>query len=86
MPTVLRQNGFEVRIYTHDHYPPHVHVVKGDGVIVLYLNGEDSDEPEVLWVRESYSLSSREQRQALTLVAENHVYLCYKWEDIHGQD
>jgi hypothetical protein len=26
MPTVVREAGFEVRIYTLDHPPPHVHV------------------------------------------------------------
>jgi hypothetical protein len=28
VPTVLRERGFEVRIYTLDHPPPHVHVAK----------------------------------------------------------
>ena len=28
MPTVLRVEGFEVRVYTLDHPPPHVHVAK----------------------------------------------------------
>ena len=28
MPTVLRRDGFDVMIYTHDHAPAHVHVWK----------------------------------------------------------
>jgi hypothetical protein len=32
MPTVLRDEGFEVRIYTSDHPPPHVHVAKAGAI------------------------------------------------------
>ncbi len=30
MHTVSRQDGFRVVIYTDDHEPPHVHVLKGE--------------------------------------------------------
>jgi hypothetical protein len=28
MPTIVREDGYEIRIYTLDHPPPHVHVAK----------------------------------------------------------
>ena len=37
MPTVIRQAGFEVRIYTLDHPPPHVHVWKAGAVVKIDL-------------------------------------------------
>ena len=37
MPTVLRDAGFEVRIYTLDHPPPHVHVAKAGAVVRIDL-------------------------------------------------
>jgi hypothetical protein len=37
MPTVLREAGFEVRIYTLDHPPPHVHVWKAGAVLKIDL-------------------------------------------------
>ena len=37
MPTVLREDGFEVRIYTFDHPPPHVHVAKAGAIVRIDL-------------------------------------------------
>jgi len=37
MPTVLRQRGFEIRIRTDDHNPPHVHVLHDSEEIVILL-------------------------------------------------
>lgn len=31
MPTIFRQDGFQIRIYPNDHFPSHVHVIKGKG-------------------------------------------------------
>ena len=30
MPTIYRQDGFEVMIYTNDHRPAHVHIFKAE--------------------------------------------------------
>ena len=44
MPTVLREAGFEVRIYTFDHPPPHVHVKRrGEEVRINLLTLESMD-------------------------------------------
>jgi hypothetical protein len=37
MPTVLREAGFDVRIYTFDHLPPHVHVAKAGAIVKIDL-------------------------------------------------
>ena len=38
MPTLIREEGFEVRIYTLDHPPPHVHVAKAGAMVRLILS------------------------------------------------
>ena len=38
MPTILREAGFEVRIYTFDHRPPHVHIWKAGAVLKIDLS------------------------------------------------
>ena len=37
MPTVIREDGFEVRIYTFDHPPAHVHVAKAGAIVRVDL-------------------------------------------------
>ena len=37
VPTVIREEGFEVRIYTFDHPPPHVHVAKAGAIVRIDL-------------------------------------------------
>jgi hypothetical protein len=37
MPTVIREDGFEVRIYTLDHPPPHVHVATAGAIVRIDL-------------------------------------------------
>ncbi|NJN61100.1 MAG: DUF4160 domain-containing protein [Coleofasciculaceae cyanobacterium RL_1_1] len=50
MPTILRQDGFAVRLYFNDHDPPHVHVFKAGGQAKIALgDGEQLPWPmEVL--------------------------------------
>lgn len=38
MPTLIREEGFEVRIYTLDHPPPHVHVAKAGAIVKIDLS------------------------------------------------
>ena len=74
MPTVLRQDGFDVRIFVRDHEPKHVHVRRGGGVAVIIL-GDVS-------VRERFGMSPRDVRTALQIVAENRDYLVAQWDRI----
>ena len=77
MPTVLRERGFEVRIYTFDHPPPHVHVAKAGAIVRIDLG--------TFSVTEIVGhISDREVKRAERLVARNAAKLLEAWEKIHG--
>lgn len=80
MPTVLRKDGFDVRIYFNDHLPPHVHVFKSNGQVRIGL-GDDIKKPEVIEVNK---LSNKEVSKALKIVSEYQTELLQKWREIHG--
>lgn len=80
MPTVRRQNGFEVIIYLNDHPPPHVHVFRAEGEVIIYL-GDGETPPQV---RENVDMSQRDERRALRLVAEHQNELLVAWRRYHG--
>lgn len=71
MPTVLRQAGFSVMIYTRDHEPMHVHVWhQGNEAIVRF-------ETDVILL-EINGMSRRNARMALAIVNENRELLIEK--------
>lgn len=81
MPTVLRESGFRVVIYTRDEHPPaHVHVWKAGGEVVIHL-GDAEESPSL---REVNGMSKRDARKALDLVTEYQDFLLTRWEEIHG--
>ena len=79
MPTVLRQAGFEVRIYTLDHPPPHVHVWKAGAVVKIDLATR-----EVIEI--VGAISDRDVKRAERLVAEHAGRLKREWKRIHVHD
>lgn len=81
MPTVLRLNGFNVRIYTNDHEPAHVHVFKADGEVRIRL-GLGGNRPKLLEV--SRRMSVRDAAQAVVMVEEHNDFLLLEWRKIHG--
>jgi hypothetical protein len=80
MPTIYRQNGFEVMIYTNDHRPAHVHIFKADGEVIIYL-GSDITPPKV---RTNIGMGHNDERRALIIVAENNEAFWEEWRRIHG--
>jgi Domain of unknown function (DUF4160) len=77
MPTVLRQNGYSLMIYTRDHEPMHVHVwYQGNEAIIRF-------ETDIILLEEQ-GFNRREIRQALTIVNKNREFLIEKWRDIYG--
>ncbi len=76
MPTVLRQEGYEVVIYLNDHPPPHVHAFKGGGEAKINL-----DPVEVV---QAWKMKKPTVRKAKRVVAQNQSYLLEKWEEING--
>lgn len=79
MPTVLRQSGFSIRIYTDDHEPMHVHVFNQGEIIV---NLGDADTP--VFVRQNKGMSKRNERRALIIVGVHQEFLREKWREIYG--
>ena len=80
MATILRINGYVVRIWSNDHLPRHVHVFKGDGECTINLVG-DSGNPEL---REFYGMKRSEVAKAIRIVADNQEKLIEAWISIHG--
>ena len=79
MPTLIRHEGFEIRIYTLDHPPPHVHAFKAGAVMKIDLL--------TCMVAEVVGqISDRDVRRAERLVADNIEALRRAWERLHGQE
>ena len=79
MPTVLREAGFQVRIYTLDHPPPHVHVWKAGAVVKIDLTTHEA-------VEIVGAISDQDVKRAERLVARHAAWLQRKWTKIHGND
>lgn len=79
MPTIYRQDSFEVMIYTNDR-PAHVYVFKADGEVVIYLGSEIAP-PRV---RTNIGLGRADERRALIIVGEHDVEFWMEWRRIHG--
>lgn len=77
MPTLVRKGGFEVRIYTLDHRPPHVHVAKAGAIVKIDLT-------TCCVVEIVGPMSDRDLKRAEALVAKHAELLWREWERIHG--
>jgi hypothetical protein len=80
MPTVFRQEGFAIDVYTFDHEQAHVHIWKAGKEIVIDL-GESAEAPSI---RENNGMKKNEVRKAYSLVEKNLVYLRQRWREFHG--
>lgn len=76
-PTVLnrREHGFDVRIYTKDHAPAHVHVFNSDSEAKVSL-----DPIEVL---DNWGFSNRAIKTICDLILEHQVRLLQVWDTYH---
>ncbi|MBW4681743.1 MAG: DUF4160 domain-containing protein [Microcoleus vaginatus WJT46-NPBG5] len=79
MPTVLKKDGFSIRIYPNDHLPSHVHVCKAEGEAKIHL-GSETEHPSLVKI---WKMSDQDTVRALKLVSEHQVELLEKWRDIH---
>jgi hypothetical protein len=80
MPTILRRSGFEFVIRTHDHLPPHVHVLHG-GTEVLINLGLHNNLPSI---REVRRMNNRNISRALVIAIQNNGMFLARWQEIHG--
>jgi hypothetical protein len=84
MPTVLDANGFQVRVWLppREHGPPHVHVHKSGGEVVITL--PDGEAP--LAIRTVHGMKDRDVLAAFRLVEAHLVPLRAAWRRYHGDD
>jgi hypothetical protein len=76
VPTVLRVDGFAVRIFENDHPPAHVHVYSAGGSCKVELATGTITKPVGMKVRDIL--------RAARLVEANEKILIRKWDEIHG--
>lgn len=72
MPTVLRQDGFAVMIYTHDHEPMHVHIFKAGHEVVIDITRIE--------VREYRGMKMKDIHKAQEIVASYQEFLVSEWK------
>jgi Domain of unknown function (DUF4160) len=82
VPTVLQVQGFRVRILLppREHPPPHVHVAKGDGEVVILLPGPEG----VVAIRTVYHMRTADVVAAVRLVEAHVEQLQAAWRKYHG--
>jgi hypothetical protein len=78
VPTLIREEGFEVRIYTFDHPPPHVHVAKAGAIVKIDLSTHHA-------IEIVGAISDRDVKRAERLVARNAPFLKLEWEKLHAR-
>jgi hypothetical protein len=78
VPTLIREGGFAVRIYTLDHPPPHVHVAKAGAVVKIDL-------VTCRVIEIVGAISDRQVRRAELLVAKHAQFLRDEWAKIHDK-
>jgi Domain of unknown function (DUF4160) len=79
MPTIIRERGFEVRIYTFDHPPPYVHVWKAGAVVKIDLTTHEA-------IEVVGAISDSEVKRAERVVARHAARLEREWTRIHGNE
>ena len=77
MPTVLRVEGFAIKIHLNDHAPAHVHVLKAEGEAVITLD-------PVIILR-FWGMRRRDLADAKRIVLENQAVLISRWKGIHHE-
>jgi hypothetical protein len=78
VPTLVREAGFEVRIYTLDYPPPHVHVARAGAIVKIDLATHHS-------IEIVGTISDRDVRRAERLVAQHAEVLMSEWEKLHAR-
>lgn len=83
MPTVLERAGFKIRVLLppREHGPPHVHVYKPGGVVVIDL----PDGGRTLSVRRVSGMRDADVVSAFRLVEANVELLLAAWRKYHGE-
>jgi hypothetical protein len=82
MPTVTREDGFEIIVYSgNEHRPPHVHVFK-NGATIRVAIGDELTYPHV--IGKGNTIAGRELVKAVRLVKKHQATCSNIWRRIHG--
>jgi hypothetical protein len=80
LPTIHTEAGFEFRVFSNDHEPPHVHVVKQKKTVLIEL-GDENTRPSI---RSNYGMKPIDVKKALRIVAEQQDFFLEYWRKYHG--
>ena len=81
MPTVLTIRNINVRIYTNDHPPPHVHAYRADGGRARFeLNCPDGP----VRLLEATKFKGTEIAEVGSAIAADLTRICAEWRKVHG--
>lgn len=75
MPTVLRVDGFAIRIYLNDHTPAHIHVFKAENEARITLEDQN--------VMSNIGFHNREISRILEIIEEHQDELLAAWDEYH---
>ena len=78
MVKVHRFDGLRFVIYSNDHDPAHVHILRAGCEAKVQLVGE---QPVLIW---QHGFSPAELRRILEETRNERFRLLKKWKDIHG--
>ena len=75
MPTVIREDGYTIRIYLNDHIPAHVHVVNAEKEARVSL--------EPIEIMNNIDFTSKELRKIIEIIESHHEELLEAWDTYH---
>lgn len=76
MARIYGEDGFRVHIWSNDHVPAHVHVVRAEGLVIIDLL--------TLSIRAAHDMKPADIRRACRIVEENRGSFLLEWRRIHG--
>ena len=77
MPTVIRQSGFSIMIYTDDHEPMHVHAWYQENYAIIEFEND-------VFLKENRGLNRSQVKRAIEIVNEHRDLLIESWRGIYG--
>ena len=76
MPKILEINGYKFYIYTNDHLPVHVHVIKSGSETKVILV------PEIM-IQNNYGFKAKELKQIIEIIVGHYEFIIKKWYETH---
>ena len=76
-PTVLRKEGYQVKIYPNDHPPAHVHVFRGGDQARITL--------DPVGIQNNWRFNEREIAKILNIINDYQSLLLAEWDKYHPE-